>query len=124
MYTLYIFIQNVEYKFIAPLQTSAHFHKQDAFHRLVETFFRDTTVFHSFHQPIVSLLHVFVFVAYEQDIAAGEDGLHRHIAEGVMLREGAHVHIVRYDYAVIAHILAQPVCNDRFRQARWMVRIA
>ena len=82
MYTLYIFIQNVEYKWIAPLQTSAHFHKQDSFHRLIESFFRDTTVFHGFHKAIVSLLHVFVFVTYEQDIAAGEDGLHRHIAEG------------------------------------------
>ena len=62
-------------------------------------------------------------MAYEQDIAASEDGLHRHITEGIMLRESTHIHIIRYDHAVIAHILAQPVRNDGLRQARWMVWI-
>ena len=54
-------------------------------------------------------------MAYKQDIAASQNRLNRHIAEGVMFSKSAHIHIIRYDNAVIAHILAQPVCNDGFR---------
>ena len=62
-------------------------------------------------------------MAHEQDIATSQDRLNRHIAEGVVFCKSAHVHIVCYDNAVIAHIFAQPVSNNRFRQTRWMVWI-
>ena len=89
-----------------------HLHEQDPFHRLIQPLLRDGAVFDGFHKPIIGLLHVFVLMAYEQDITARLNGLNSQIAEGIVFREGAHVHIIGNDDAVIAHVLAKPIGDD------------